>query len=95
MSKKKTKEEIKNEEESEEEYYRIYRNNIIQVTIIRIMKSRKEQATTKDWLVSETINQIDRFMATSDMIEYNIENLIKKHLLKKSENFEKCFEIVN
>ena len=95
MSKKKTKEEIKNEEESEEEYYRIYRNNIIQVTIIRIMKSRKEQTTTKDWLVSETINQIDRFMATSDMIEYNIENLIKKHLLKKSENFENCFEIVN
>ena len=94
MLKKKTIEEIKTEEEESEEYYRIFRNNIIQATIIRIIKSKKEQATSHDWLVNETINQIDGFMAKPDMIKDNIKNLIEKHLIKKSEKFEQSYEFV-
>ena len=94
MLKKKTIEEIKTEEEESEEYYRICRNNIIQATMIRIIKSKNEQATSHDWIVNETINQIDGFMAKPDMIKDNIENLIEKHLIKKSEKFEQCYEFV-
>ena len=33
-------------------------------------------------------------MAKPDMIKDNIENLIEKHLIKKSEKFEQCYEFV-
>ena len=95
MPKKKTDEELRNEEKLSAEEYKRYLDNIIQSNISRIMKSRNGQETTHNWLVSETIKQIDNeVIAQPQIIKDNIEKLIEKNVIKRNENNKGCYEYI-
>ena len=79
---KKTEAEIKQSEMEEAQIIKRYQDNILQVTVIRIMKSRIQQQTTHDWLVNEVAKQIDLFKAQPEQIKENIEKLIEKNIIK-------------
>ena len=76
-----------------EEYQR-YEEYLIQSALIRIMKSRIGQVTTHNWLVSESIKQIDRLKAQPQQIKENIEKLIEKNCIKRDEKNKRCYEYV-
>lgn len=70
------------------------RDNFVQSTIIRIIKSKPDGLTSHDWLIDEVSKQIDNFVAVPDMINNNIENLIKNNILNRSEkNEQKYYEL--
>jgi len=95
MPKKKTDEELQNEEKFSAKEYKRYLDNIIQSNIHRIMKSRVGQETTHNWLVSETIKQIENVViAQPPIIKDNIEKLIEKNCIKRNENNKGCYEYV-
>ena len=92
--KKKTEEEEKNEEIIEAKNYKKYKNYILQSTITRLMKSRIGQETTHNWLINETAKQIDIFRAQPQEIKDNIEKLIEKNYIKRSEKNRNCYEYI-
>ena len=94
MPKKKTAEEIGDEERMSKKEYERYMNNIIQTTIIRIMKSKIGQVTTHSQLVNETTKQIYLFTAQPDKIKDNIEKLIGKNCIKRDEKNSGCYEYI-
>ena len=94
MPKKKTEEELQNEEKVSSEVYKKYQDHLIQSNLIRIMKSRIGQVTTHNWLVSQTIKQIDKLTAQPQMVKDNIEKLIEKNCIKRDENNKGCYEYV-
>ena len=91
ISKKKLAELIKKEARDPEIMSR-YENNILQATITRIMKSRIGQKTTHLRLVEETAKQVDLFKPLPEQIKENIEKLIFKHVIKRSEEDNSCYE---
>ena len=92
---KKSEKEKKEIELEEEEIIKRYQKNIIQATITRIMKSRIGQITTNDWLLNETSKQIDLFKAQPHQIKENIEKLIEKNIIKRSENNRACYDYIS
>ena len=94
MPKKKTEEQEKQEEEIEAKNYKRYQDFIIQATLTRIMKSRIGQETTHNWLVTESAKQIDIFKAQPSQIKENIEKLIEKNYIKRSEQNRNCYEYI-
>ena len=91
MKKKKSAEEIKKEEIEENKIIKRYKSNILQATLTRIMKNRIGQKTTHSWLVEETAKQIDLFNAQPQQIKENIEKLIEKNIIKRSEEDRNCY----
>jgi len=89
--KKKSAEEIKKEEIEENKIIKRYENNILQAILTRIMKNRIGQKTTHSWLVEETAKQIDLFNAQPQQIKENIEKLIEKNIIKRSEEDRNCY----
>ena len=81
---KKTKEEREEEERLEGITLKKYKNNIMQATITRIMKSRIGQINTHVWLINEAAKQIDLFKAQPAELKYNIELLIEKNVIKRT-----------
>ena len=77
--------------EYEEEFYKRYKNNIIQSTMTRIMKSRIGEITTTLWLIDETIKQIDLFEAQVEEIKENIGRLIYKNIIRMSKNYNDSY----
>ena len=73
----------------------IYKNNIIQSTITRIMKSRIGTETTNLWLANETAKQIDLFNAQPEDIKLNIEKLIERCIIKRSDKNRACYEYIS
>ena len=58
------------------------------------MKSRIGQPTSHVWLVGETSKQIDLFKAQPQQIKENIEKLIEKNVIKRSDADRTCYEYI-
>ena len=94
MVKKKTEQQLNEEEKASAKEYQRYEGYLIQSALIRIMKSRIGQVTTHNWLVSESIKQIDRLKAQPQQIKENIEKLIEKNCIKRDDKNKGCYEYV-
>ena len=94
MIKKKTEQQLNEEEKASAKEYQRYEGYLIQSALIRIMKSRIGQVTSHNWLVSESIKQIDRLKAQPQQIKENIEKLIEKNCIKRDEKNKGCYEYV-
>ena len=94
LSVKKTAAEIRENELEEATINKKYQDNILQSTLTRIMKSRIGQETTHIWLVNETSKQIDLFKAQPQQIKENIEKLIEKNIIRRSEDNRTCYEYI-
>ena len=86
--------ELKAQEVEEAQINKRYQDNILQATITRIMKSRIKQETTHVWLVGETAKQIDLFKAQPQQIKENIEKLIEKNVIKRSDKNRTCYDYI-
>jgi len=91
---KKTAAEVKESEIEEANITKRYQDNILQATLTRIMKSRIGQTTTHVWLINEASKQIDLFKAQPQQIKENIEKLIEKSIIKRSEKNRTCYEYI-
>ena len=91
---KKTAAEVKETELEEATITKRYQDNILQATLTRIMKSRIGQTTTHVWLINEASKQIDLFEAQPQQIEENIEKLIEKSIIRRSEKDRTCYEYI-
>ena len=91
---KKTAAEVKETELEEAAITKKYQDNILQATLTRIMKSRIGQTTTHVWLINEASKQIDLFKAQPQQIKENIEKLIEKSIMKRSEKNRTCYEYI-
>ena len=94
LIKKKSESEKKNEEIQESQIIQRYQNNILQSTLTRIMKSRIGIETSHEWLVSEVTKQIDLFKPQPQQIKENIEKLIEKGVVKRTEQNLACYEFI-
>ena len=94
LIKKKSESEKKDEEIQDSEIIQRYQNNILQSTLTRIMKSRIGIETSHEWLVSEAAKQIDLFKAQPQQIKENIEKLIEKGIIKRTEQNLACYEYI-
>ena len=94
LPQKKTQEQVKLQEVEEAKIIRKYQENIIQATVTRIMKSRIGQPTSHVLLVGETSKQIDLFKAQPQQIKENIEKLIEKNVIKRSDADRTCYEYI-
>ena len=86
--------ENKEQELEEKTIKRRYEENILQSTLTRIMKSRIGVKTTHVWLISEAAKQIELFKAQPQQIKENIEKLIEKGIIKRSEKDRHCYEYI-
>ena len=91
---KKSAAEVKETELEEAQITKKYQDNILQSTLTRIMKSRIGQRTTHVWIVNEASKQIDLFRAQPQQIKENIEKLIEKNIMKRSEKDRTCYEYI-
>ena len=91
---KKTAAEVKESEIEEANITKRYQDNILQATLTRIMKSRIGQTTTHVWLINEASKQIDLFKAQPQQIKENIEKLIEKSIIKRSDKNRTCYEYI-
>ena len=94
LPQKKSASEIKAAEVEEAQITKRYQDNILQATLTRIMKSRIGQETTHVWLVGETSKQIDLFKAQPQQIKENIEKLIEKNVIKRSDKNRTCYDYI-
>ena len=94
LPQKKSASELKAQEVEEAQINKRYQDNILQATITRIMKSRIKQETTHVWLVGETAKQIDLFKAQPQQIKENIEKLIEKNVIKRSDKNRTCYDYI-
>ena len=90
---KKSEEEIKKEDEEDDKILKKRHELIVQGNIARIMKSRIKCTTTHSWLVSEVVKQIEEFRPQPHQIKENIEKLIEKNIIKRSDD-RGCYEYV-
>ena len=93
ISKKQLAEQIK-KEFRDREILKRYEDNILQATMTRIMKSRIGQKTTHLRLVEETAKQVNLFKAHPEKIKENIEELIFKSVIKRSQKDHACYEYI-
>ena len=91
---KKSAAEAKETELEEAQITKRYQDNILQATLTRIMKSRIGQKTTHVWIVNEAAKQIDLFRAQPLQIKENIEKLIEKNIMKRSEKDRTSYEYI-
>ena len=94
LSKKKSDSELKKEEKEEKIIIKKYEDNILQSTIARIMKSRIGVETNHSWLVGETSKQVNLFNAKPQQIKENIEKLIEKNIIKRTDKDGSCYEYI-
>ena len=94
LSKKKSDSELKKEEKEEKIIIKKYEDNILQSTIARIMKSRIGVETNHSWLVGETSKQVNLFNAQPQQIKENIEKLIEKNIIKRTDKDGSCYEFI-
>ena len=91
---KKTAAEAKESELEEAAITKKYQDNILQATLTRIMKSKIGQVTTHVWLVNETAKQTELFKAQPQQIKENIEKLIEKNIIKRSDKDRTCYDYI-
>ena len=91
---KKSAAEVKESELEEAQITKRYQDNILQATLTRIMKSRIGQTTTHVWLINEASKQIDLFKAQPQQIKENIEKLIEKNIIKRSDKNKSCYDYI-
>ena len=91
---KKSAAEVRENELEEAQITKRYQDNILQATLTRIMKSRIGQTTTHVWLINEASKQIDLFKAQPQQIKENIEKLIEKNIIKRSDKNKSCYDYI-
>jgi uncharacterized protein YutE (UPF0331/DUF86 family) len=91
---KKSAAEVRETELEEAQITKRYQDNILQATLTRIMKSRIGQTTTHVWLINEASKQIDLFKAQPQQIKENIEKLIEKNIMKRSDKNRTCYDYI-
>ena len=91
---KKSAAEVRETELEEAQITKRYQDNILQATLTRIMKSRIGQNTTHVWLINEASKQIDLFKAQPQQIKENIEKLIEKNIMKRSDKNRTCYDYI-
>ena len=91
---KKTAAEVRETELEEAQITKRYQDNILQATLTRIMKSRIGQTTNHIWLINEASKQIDLFKAQPQQIKENIEKLIEKNIIKRSDKNRTCYDYI-
>ena len=87
--KKNTNNEINHEKEVKK-----YQDNIIQSTIVRIMKGLNGKNVQHQWLINEVSKQILLFIAQPHQIKENIEKIIEKNIIKRDENDKSCYQYI-
>ena len=58
------------------------------------MKSRIGQATTHVLLINEDSKQIDLFKAQPQKIKENVEKLIEKNIIKRTDKNKSCYDYI-
>ena len=91
---KKTAAQQQQTELEEAQIMKKYQDNILQATLTRIMKSRIGVKTPHVWLINEAAKQIDNFKAQPAQIKENIEKLIEKNIMKRSDNDRTCYDYI-
>ena len=91
---KKTAAEVRENELEEAQITKKYQDNILQATLTRIMKSRIGQNTSHVWLINEASKQIDLFKAQPQQIKENIEKLIEKNIIKRTDNNKSLYDYI-
>ena len=86
---------IKNEEKIEELAIKRYQDNIIQSTIVRIMKGNNGKKVQHVWLINEVSKQIILFNAQPQQIKENIEKIIEKNIIKRDEKESSCYVYIS
>ena len=86
--------ELRENELEEAQITKRYRVNLLQVTLKRIMKSRIGQTTTHVWLLNEDSKQIYLFKAQPQQIKENIEKLIEKNIIKRTDKNKSCYDYI-
>ena len=91
---KQSSEEIRKNELEEVKINKLYRDDILESTITRIMKSRIGEIITHDWIINKVLEEIDLFKAQPEEIRESIEKLIKKNIIKRFDKDENCYEFI-
>ena len=92
---KQSSEEIRKNELEEAKIHQLYRDDILESTITRIMKSRIGEIITHDWIINKVLEEIDLFTAKKQEIRDSIEKLIKKNIIiKRLDKDEICYEFI-
>ena len=94
LPQKKSAAEIQASEIEEAQITKRYQDNILQATLTRIMKSKIGTTTSHVWLVNESAKQIDLFKAQPQQIKENIEKLIEKNVIKRSDKNRTCYDYI-
>ena len=84
--------ENKEKELEEKIFKKRNKENYLQSFLIKIIKSNNKSKITYDWLISE-VSQIELF--TTQQIKENIEKLIEKGIIKKSDKDNNCYEYID
>ena len=88
---KRSENEIKNEEKIDELTIKRYQDNIIQSTIVRIMKANNGKKVQHVWLLNEVSKHIILFNVQPQQIKENIEKIIEKGIIKRDEKKSSCY----
>ena len=91
---KQSSEEIRKNELEEAKINKLYRDDILESTITRIMKSRIGEIITHDWIINKILEEIDLFKAQPEEIKESIEKLIKKNIIKRFDEDENCYQFI-
>ncbi len=84
----------KKQEITDEQTRLKYESNIIQSTIIRIMKSQAQKSVNHHWLLNKTQENITQFLAQPPQIRAQIEKLIELNMIRRDEdNFNNYFYV--
>lgn len=68
---------------------------IIDSNLTRIMKGRIGQETTHQYIINEVALQIELFVAQPSAIKEQIESLIEKGIIKRSDQDKNLYEYVS
>jgi hypothetical protein len=82
------------QKDNNEEIKKLYMRNIIDSTIIRILKGRIGQESPHAQVVSEVVKQIDMFQAQPPAIKERIESLIEGGYVKRQQNNRNNYEYI-
>jgi cullin 3 len=95
LKSRKNEDELEKKEKEEQKNNRKYMNDMIDSSLVRIMKGRKDMVTTHQELINEVSSSINLFNANPTQIKERIESLIERKLLKRADNNRNCYEYIS
>lgn len=92
---KKSKTQLKKDDEEVKKLKETYEEQIIDLTITRIMKGRIGKDTKHNELIAEICKHIELFVPKVDQIKNRIENLINRNVIQRKHEFSDMYEYVS